>query len=324
MIMIPLPYVFALAALVGVIWEWSKGENRNLWMVAFLTMLAVQEAVIGTRFGYGIASMGRFQPLVAALVPPLAYLGFRKPEMQRGVWIHTLPFMAVIVAMSVLIDMLDVVLAANNFLYVVLLILLGLRGSDALDWVPFGGMRKWRVFLWLVVALLVFSGLTDALISLDFQANGGANTARIVGIASAIGFPLVAGMFLFAKGWRDQVQQHEDPATNAKDVETFEIIERLMAKDRVYIDPDINLKRIAQRLSKPSRDVSRAINAMKKQNVSQYINSLRTKEACRMLRETKMPIIEIVYASGYNTKSNFHREFTRNTGMTPSQWRKTA
>jgi AraC-like DNA-binding protein len=321
--MIPLPYLFGFAALAMAIHEWMRGDTRNSWMVSFLVALSMQEFVIGTRFGYGLIEMQRIQPFLAAVVPPLAYLSFRKPRISKSLWIHLLPIISVLLSIMFLIDALDAILAANNFFYVVLLVLIGLKGSDGLDWVPFDRLRTMRLVLWLIVILLVFSGLTDALISLDFQTSNGANTSRIVGAASAIGFPVVGGIFLFVSQWRQRAVEAEDVTLNAEDEVMFSKIETLMTQERLFIDPDINLKRIARRMIRPSRDVSRAINSQTEQNVSQYINGLRTKEACRLLRETDMPITEIVYASGYNTKSNFHREFARIMGVTPSQWRKT-
>ena len=323
MVMIPLPYLFGFAAIAMAIHEWMRGNTRNYWMISFLVALSIQEFVIGTRFGYGLIEMQRIQPFIAAVVPPLAYLSFRKPKMRKSLWVHLVPIISVSLSIMFLIDALDAILAANNFLYVVLLILIGLKGSDGLDWVPFDRLRTLRIVLWLIVILLVFSGLADALISLDFQTSNGANTSRIVGAASAIGFTVVGGVFLFLSKWRRRAVEVEDDALRAEDELMFAKVETLMTQERLFIDPDINLKRIARRLIRPSRDVSRAINSQTDQNVSQYINGLRTKEACRLLRETEMPITEIVYASGYNTKSNFHREFARIMGVTPSQWRKT-
>ena len=40
-----------------------------------------------------------------------------------------------------------------------------------------------------------------------------------------------------------------------------------------------------------------------------------------MLADPKASITETIYASGFNTKSNFNREFARVTGKTPSEWR---
>ena len=69
------------------------------------------------------------------------------------------------------------------------------------------------------------------------------------------------------------------------------------------------------------RDVSRAIDSQTEQNVSQYINIQRVKEACQLLKDTNMQVTQIIYAAGFNTKSNFNREFARIESMSPSEWR---
>ncbi|HCW66458.1 MAG TPA: AraC family transcriptional regulator, partial [Thalassospira lucentensis] len=53
--------------------------------------------------------------------------------------------------------------------------------------------------------------------------------------------------------------------------------------------------------------------------VSRYINKLRIEHACREL-ETGQNVTTAMLASGFNTKSNFNREFLRITGSTPTKW----
>jgi AraC-like DNA-binding protein len=43
-----------------------------------------------------------------------------------------------------------------------------------------------------------------------------------------------------------------------------------------------------------------------------------------MLVETGAPVTRILFDAGFQTKSNFNREFLRITGMSPSAWRKQA
>ena len=44
-------------------------------------------------------------------------------------------------------------------------------------------------------------------------------------------------------------------------------------------------------------------------------------EACRLLTETGQSVTEIMFAAGFQTKSNFNREFRRVKDMTPLAWR---
>lgn len=66
-------------------------------------------------------------------------------------------------------------------------------------------------------------------------------------------------------------------------------------------------------------------NYFKKRTQKTYIdflNEIRIGQACRMLRETKMSILEICYESGYNSVANFNKQFLKVKGETPSTFRK--
>jgi AraC-like DNA-binding protein len=54
-----------------------------------------------------------------------------------------------------------------------------------------------------------------------------------------------------------------------------------------------------------------------RKNVSQYTNDFRIAEACRLLRETDMSVTAAMFESGFQTKSNFNREFRRVTFPQP-------
>jgi AraC-like DNA-binding protein len=69
------------------------------------------------------------------------------------------------------------------------------------------------------------------------------------------------------------------------------------------------------------RQVSNAVNRVKSMSVSQYVNDYRVREACRLLADTDEPITRIMFDAGFQTKSNFNREFLRVTGMSPKAWR---
>jgi AraC-like DNA-binding protein len=79
------------------------------------------------------------------------------------------------------------------------------------------------------------------------------------------------------------------------------------------------LARLARKLIVPAKQLSAAINRTKGENVSRYINRQRIEEACRLL-STGQSITVAMLDSGFNTKSNFNREFLRVKGSNPSTW----
>jgi AraC-like DNA-binding protein len=53
-----------------------------------------------------------------------------------------------------------------------------------------------------------------------------------------------------------------------------------------------------------------------------YLNSLRTEHACRLLCEQEHSVTEIGTLSGFSNPRTFNRAFLKQTGMTPSEYRK--
>ncbi|WP_327290156.1 AraC family transcriptional regulator [Sinorhizobium americanum] len=86
-------------------------------------------------------------------------------------------------------------------------------------------------------------------------------------------------------------------------------------------DENLTLSRLARRAGVPARQISGAVNRLARKNVSQYINDFRIAEACRLLRESDMSVTAAMLESGFQTKSNFNREFRRVTSLSPASWR---
>ncbi|MGB5437611.1 MAG: AraC family transcriptional regulator [Maribacter sp.] len=55
---------------------------------------------------------------------------------------------------------------------------------------------------------------------------------------------------------------------------------------------------------------------------TQYLNEIRIDNACKLLIEGKLPISTICYLSGYNTLTNFNRQFKSIMNITPTDYMK--
>lgn len=55
--------------------------------------------------------------------------------------------------------------------------------------------------------------------------------------------------------------------------------------------------------------------------LSAFINEVRIGNGCKMLIEGKYSISQICYASGFNSLSNFNRQFKKIKGLTPSEYK---
>lgn len=88
-----------------------------------------------------------------------------------------------------------------------------------------------------------------------------------------------------------------------------------------YLDP-ISLKEVAEmtRMSIPS--FCRFFKRNIKKSYFDFIREIRIGRACKLLRETNRPILDICYDSGYNSWPNFSKQFKDVTKRSPSQYRK--
>jgi AraC-like DNA-binding protein len=298
-------------------------RDRPMLFVALMAACAVQGAIIALVQHYGVQALRPVQPVTAALIPPLAWVVFagtaRRAPGLADLWGLLVPAF-VGFCVSVAPQAVDPVLMAVFIGYGAAMLWVLRQGADALPRLALvSGNIPLR--LWQGVALaLVGSGLSDGLIVLAQVAGRPDWQPWIITLASS-GTLLLVG--LFAQG------APEAPAESAAGVpadptpQDAEIVARLtdlMVRERLYLDPDLTLARLSRRLRVPLKPLSAAVNRATGENVSRYINGFRIKAACDLLDAGK-PVTEAMLSSGFNTKSNFNREFRRVTAKAPSDWR---
>jgi len=102
------------------------------------------------------------------------------------------------------------------------------------------------------------------------------------------------------------------------------ILTRYMENEKPYLDPDLNLRTLSNQVNIPSHHLSQVINSKFGQNYYDFINSYRIKESIRLLNEDvsgAKTILEILYETGFNSKSVFNTFFKKYTNPTPTQFR---
>lgn len=96
-----------------------------------------------------------------------------------------------------------------------------------------------------------------------------------------------------------------------------------MAEQRPYLDADLTVDQLAGQLDVATRELSRAINEGLQKNFFELVSDYRIAEVRRQLEsgERHRTILEVMYDSGFNSKSVFNTAFKKATGMTPSAYR---
>jgi AraC-like DNA-binding protein len=99
-------------------------------------------------------------------------------------------------------------------------------------------------------------------------------------------------------------------------------ITRIMNTDRFFLNERHSLAMLAHDLAIEPHQLSRFLNIHLHTTFSTLINSYRVDEAKELLiREPTHTVLDIAFASGFNSKASFNRIFKRVTGMTPSEYR---
>lgn len=101
-------------------------------------------------------------------------------------------------------------------------------------------------------------------------------------------------------------------------------LSQLMASDALYREPALTIGQVAKRSGYPEYLVSAVINRRLGGNFWEYINRHRIEaaSACFADNSEGRTILEIAYACGFTSKSTFNAAFKRQTGLTPSAYRK--
>ena len=331
MIFLPLPFVVALLLLILLAvmlrdFEPSKGNRPFL---ALLGLCAAQSIAVGLRWGYGIEALRYVLPVFASGLPPLVWATFRslihRDDAGTISWLQAAPPLVILALMLLAPAMIDLALFALFVGYALALLDLARSGTDALDDARLEGAFAAHRALVLAAASLCLSALFDIAVLLDFEWSKGKNTALIISNANLFGLFLMGLTALVAARERagpvPVLNADPSPSQTAQDREVLERVDRLLNEHKLSRDENLTLSRLARRAGVPARQISGAVNRLAGKNVSQYINDFRIAEACRLLRETDMPVTSAMFECGFQTKSNFNREFRRVTSLSPVLWR---
>ncbi|WP_163557774.1 AraC family transcriptional regulator [Halomonas sp. NO4] len=109
----------------------------------------------------------------------------------------------------------------------------------------------------------------------------------------------------------------------AVDRKLLQQLEAHMTTTRPYLDANLSVEQLAHQLSVAPRELSRTINRGLGKNFFEFVSDYRIAEACRRLQTAgaSTTILQVMYDSGFNSKSVFNTAFKKATGMTPSAYR---
>ncbi|ABG33331.1 helix-turn-helix domain-containing protein [Roseobacter denitrificans] len=297
-------------------------------LVIFLLACAVQSCLVALVHGYGVEWLRPVLPVSAVAIPPLAWIAFQDALIARlpghKLFLHAAAPAFALFCRLFAPETLDVVVPAIFAGYGAAILWRISTFSD----MPLARLEAaempamiWKVLGW----ALIGSALSDVLIALAFMTGHDGWTGWMITASSSLAL-LLLGLLsgsAAASGAETDVAAPRAVPAQAFTEEDHAILKRLegfLSREPLHLDPNLNLTRLARRLHLPEKRLSAAVNRATGSNVSRYINAWRIRHACRLI-EAGSSVTDAMLGSGFNTKSNFNREFRRVTGVAPSAWR---
>ncbi len=111
--------------------------------------------------------------------------------------------------------------------------------------------------------------------------------------------------------------------TQAEVVELQSGLERAMAHEHLYRDPDLTLPELAAHLGAPPHSVSQVLNVHVGKTFHAFVNDHRVAALKQLLTsEPESGVLSLALRCGFNSKSTVNSYFKRSQGQTPTEFRR--
>ncbi|WP_227287702.1 AraC family transcriptional regulator [Boseongicola sp. H5] len=319
---------FVAAILIYLALSTALSGGRHL-LVTLLTVAAWQSFAVALVVGYGFDPLRAVLPVTATMIPALAWVTFRSAFFTRiePAAFHVAGPFVTLSCVFFAPATLDVIVPGVFLGYGAAILITLHRSTDMpLARLEAGEMpgNLWRALAWAMIASAV-SDVAIAFAILLGRADWAGWIVTVFSSAALLALGVLSSRSSASAG-EAEVQSDPLPAAPtpedlADDAAIVERLNTLLSRDALYLEPDLTIARLARRLHVPEKRLSAAVNRATGENVSRYINGWRIRNACRLLDDGKSVTFAML-ESGFNTKSNFNREFKRVAGTSPSAYAK--
>ena len=339
MVNFPLAWlVSALATIAAVALATSSRTPApaRAFFCLFLISLASIGLIVGLRLSFEMTWLTLVQPLIALLLGPSAYLGFLaltrehykslKRPLAVNVGFVVLAQFAILASVPVSVSV-DIFVLGFNIVYLVRIAAFLRLDPDDFIHVSAQAMPVMRSALYATIALLGLMVVADfSIVAASLFAGDGEAMQLLSGAAGILAaFCFVVALIVAPQVLRmptsGSPRNQRQPAASEDDRQLLAVLDAIMDETRLFSDNNLTLVRVARRMRLPARQVSNAVNRCTGDNFSRYMNGFRIRYAQKLLRDTDLPVTEIMLEAGFVSKSSFNGEFRRIAGLTPSQYR---
>lgn len=101
-------------------------------------------------------------------------------------------------------------------------------------------------------------------------------------------------------------------------------LKKTVKENGYYLDPDLSLNSLAEKLGMHSHELSRIVNTVLKKSFSDFINEYRVQDVTRKMQDPayeRLTLLGIAFESGFKSRTNFHRTFKQMAGKSPAEYK---
>lgn len=208
-------------------------------------------------------------------------------------------------------------------LYLILSVWLLLRFSE----------RKWMLYFVVPLAIITSMSIFDEVFEIvgitpsKFLTNPAINTYLLILVAFL--FYFISLKLVMAPDEIIQLSEkkkYKSSGLNENLIESYtEKIIDYMEKEQCYMDSNLSLPLLAQKLNIPKQYISEILNLHLKTNFQDFVNGYRVDAFIEKLNNPKfsnLTLVALASEVGFSSKSNFYTSFKKIKGLTPSEYKK--
>ncbi len=121
----------------------------------------------------------------------------------------------------------------------------------------------------------------------------------------------------------DEKEPGQAPMNDREIQASLSVINNLLEKEAIYLDPNLSLKLLAEKVGIHPNKLSWLLNNHIGKNFNEHINSYRLeafKQKALDPDHQHLTLLGLAYESGFNSKTVFNSFFKKTEGLTPRKW----
>lgn len=130
-----------------------------------------------------------------------------------------------------------------------------------------------------------------------------------------------------AKEQEQRTTKYKTSSLSEKDMEAiFQQINSLFEEEKLYLEPQLKIHQLAERLQVTTHKISQTINTKAQKSFFDYVNAYRVRHLSTLLKQPenqKYTILALGLESGFNSKATMNRIFRQHLGSSPKEFQKT-